>query len=274
MGMTSFLDKTVLVTGGASGIGFLMGKKALERGAKHLVIWDIDEDQLIFAATNLSKLGFSVSTNFVDVSNPDLVSKAATQVLEQHGPIDILFNNAGIVVGKAFHEHSHVDISQTLGINTMGLMFVANAFLPEMMLQNSGNIINITSAAGLTPNPGMAVYAASKWAAVGWSESLRLELKMSNSAVKILNVMPSYINTGMFDGVKTPLMMPLLNPDIIVDKIIRAVERDKSHLKAPFMVKTTMFFRGILPTGVYDFVAGKIFKVYESMDTFKGRENE
>ncbi len=272
--MASFENKTVLVTGGANGIGFLMGKKALQKGAKHLVIWDINKEQLKVSADELSKLGYSVSTNVVDVSNADQVSLAATEVLATYGVVDILFNNAGIVVGKLFHEHSSADIERTIGINVNGLMYVANAFLSKMMEQKSGHIINITSAAGLTPNPGMTVYSASKWAAVGWAESLRLELKDSHPGINFLNVMPSYINTGMFDGVKAPLFMPLLDPDKITDKILRAIQQEKIHLKAPFMVKTTLFFRGVLPSSLYDFVAGKIFRVYESMSTFKGRNHE
>lgn len=272
--MSSFKEKTVLVTGAASGIGFLMGKKALIRGARHLVMWDINEDQLIHAAAQLTKKGFSVSTNIVDVSDPDQVLEAAMMVASQIGTIDILFNNAGVIVGKSFAEHTNDDIDRTMGVNTLGMMYVTNAFLPDMMNDNSGHIINITSAAGLTPNPGMAVYAASKWAAIGWSESLRLELKKSHPGVKVLNVMPGYINTGMFAGVKPPVMMPFLNADKISSKIIRFVERDKLHLKAPFLVKITTLVRGLLPTRLYDIVAGKVFKVYESMDTFIGRNHE
>tara|TARA_R110000868_G_scaffold306734_3_gene568113 strand:- start:39756 stop:40574 length:819 start_codon:yes stop_codon:yes gene_type:complete len=272
--MASFKNKTVLVTGGASGIGFLMGKKALQKGAKHLILWDINEDQLIFAANQLSKQGFSVSTNVVDVSSAEQVSSAALELLNHFEALDFLFNNAGIVVGKLFHQHTVEDIERTLGVNVNALMYVTNAFLSSMMDRDSGHIVNITSAVGLTPNPGMTVYAASKWAAVGWAESLRLELKDSHPGIHFLNVMPSYINTGMFAGVKTPLFMPLLDPHIITDKIIRSVEQEKIHLKAPFMVKTTLFFRGVLPTRLYDFVAGKIFRVYESMNTFKGHGNE
>lgn len=272
--MTSFENKTVLVTGAANGIGFLMGKKALLKGAKHLVMWDVNEDALINAASSLSKNDFSVSTNVVDVSNAEQVHQAAQEVLKEIGKVNILFNNAGIVVGKAFHEHSVKDIDRTIDINTKGLMYVAHAFLPAMMEAGSGNIINITSAAGLTPNPGMTVYAASKWAAVGWAESLRLEVQKTHPGIKFLNVMPSYIDTGMFAGVKAPRLMPFLDQDVITSKIIRYVEKERIHLKAPFMVKTTLFFRGILPSKVYDFVAGKVFKVYESMETFKGRAHE
>ncbi|MEX2364929.1 MAG: SDR family oxidoreductase [Balneolaceae bacterium] len=272
--MSSFKNKVVLVTGGASGIGYLMGAKALERGAKKLVIWDINEDRLLKAAATLTSQGHSVTTQLVDVSNADQVLSASSEILEQEKSIDFLFNNAGIVVGKKFEHHSMAEIKKTMAINSAGLMYVARAFLPAMLTNDEGYIINIASAAGLTPNPGMTVYAASKWAAVGWSESLKLELELSNKNIKILTVMPSYINTGMFAGVKAPLLTPLLDPDRIAEKIISAVEHDKSRLREPFMVKLTPFIRGVLPAKLYDFVAGKIFGVYDSMNTFLGRNQE
>ena len=270
--MKTFDNKIVLVTGGAGGLGYIMGKKALYRGARHLILWDIDEDHLLFAAEQLTQKGFSVSTQVVDVSNPEQVEDAANTALSEYEKVDFLFNNAGIIVGKKFHKHTVQDIHRTIDINVKGLMFVAGAFLPSMLKKDSGHIINITSAAGLTPNPGMTVYAASKWAAVGWAESLRLELKETHPGIKFLNVMPSYIDTGMFAGVKPPLLMPFLNASLFADRIIRAVEQEKIQLKAPFLVKTTLLFRGLLPTSIYDFVAGKIFRVYDSMNTFKGKD--
>ncbi|MEX0720163.1 MAG: SDR family oxidoreductase [Balneolaceae bacterium] len=272
--MSSFKNKVVLITGGASGIGYLMGAEALHRGAKKLVIWDIDEDKLLKAAKTFSNEGFSVTTNLVDVSNAEQVQQAADEILRELESIDLLFNNAGVVVGKKFEDHSMSDIKRTMDINSCGMMYAARAFLPAMLKVNKGYIINIASAAGLTPNPGMAVYAASKWAAVGWSESLKLELEQTAKSVKVLTVMPSYINTGMFAGVNTPLFTPLLDPHDIVTRIMNAVERGKSRLREPFMVKLTPFFRGVLPANIYDFVAGKIFGVYNSMDTFLGRNQD
>lgn len=272
--MATFKGKTVLVTGGAGGIGFLMGRKALDRGAAHLIIWDINEDSLSAASETLSKEGYSVSTYRVDVSDSEQVINAAMAVVTEHSHVDILFNNAGIIVGKPFHKQCPETIRKTMGVNTLGLMYVTNAFLPSMMESGSGHIINITSAAGLTPNPGMTVYAASKWAAVGWAESLRLEVTKSYPEIKFLNVMPGYIDTGMFEGVTAPLFMPLLKPDKITTKILNCVEKEKKQLKAPFMVKLTRLFQGLLPLTVFDFVAGKIFGVYRSMDTFKGRPHE
>ena len=269
--MTTFKNKKILVTGGACGIGFLMGKKALERGAKHLVIWDINEDSMLQAASKLSKKGYSVSTNVVDVSNTEDVGNTFQSVIAEIGTIDILINNAGIIVGKPFYKLTTQEIDRTIEINTLGLMYVALAALPAMIEQHSGFIVNIASAAGLTPNPGMSVYTASKYAVVGWSDSLRLELLRHHPGIKVLTVMPGYINTGMFAGVKPPLFMPFLNPDKISAKILNAVEKDKIVLRTPFMVKLTPFLRGVLPISLYDLLAGRLFKVYDSMNTFIGR---
>lgn len=268
--MSSFKDKVVLVTGGASGIGLLMGRKALIKGAKHLVIWDINPDLMQEASSSLASEGFSVTTQLVDVSNPIEVNEASAKTLTDHDKVDILFNNAGIIVGKPFHEHSSEDIARTVGVNQLALMYVTNAFLPRMMQTNSGHIVAITSSAGLTPNPRMVVYVSSKWGAIGWVESLRLELKMSHPGIKFTNVMPGYIKSKMFSGVTPPRLMPLLDPDIITNKIIKSVERNKTTLKAPWLVKITTLARGLLPQSWYDFVASKIFRVYTSMDTFKG----
>lgn len=268
--MSTFKDKVVLVTGGASGIGYLLGKKSLEKGADHLIIWDINSDLLEDAYTKLSEYGYNVSTQKVDVSNPMEVEHAAALTLQKFDMVNILFNNAGIIVGKPFHKHTSEEIAKTVGVNQLALMYVTNAFLPHMMNTNSGHIVAITSSAGLTPNPGMVVYVSSKWGAVGWVESLRLELKRSHHGIKFTNVMPGYIATKMFTGVTSPLCMPLLDPDKITNKIISYVERNKTTLKAPALVKITTLARGLLPQTWYDFVAEKIFKVYTSMDTFKG----
>jgi hypothetical protein len=229
---------------------------------------------MVIAKEQLSKEGYSVSTKKVDVSDSKRVIEAAMEELDRRPHIDILFNNAGIVVGKPFSKQCPQQIDKTMGVNAMGMMYVTNAFLPSMMEFGAGHIINITSAAGLTANPGMTVYSASKWAAVGWSESLRLEVSKTHPDIKFLNVMPSYIDTGMFEGVTPPLFMPLLKPDKITTKIIRYIEKDKKQLKAPFMVKLTRLFQGFLPLPVFDFVAGRIFGVYKSMDTFKGRKDD
>lgn len=105
----SFQGKKVLVTGGASGIGKIMARKALEKGAADLVLWDINPQGLTQALGELASIGGKVHTYKVDVSKLEEVQAAAQQTLSDVGHIDVLINNAGIVVGKNFHEHTHTD---------------------------------------------------------------------------------------------------------------------------------------------------------------------
>lgn len=273
--MSSFKSKTVLVTGGASGLGKLMAKKALQRRAKSVILWDIDEIKLNETTAAFEKKGYTVHPYIVDVSNKEDIDWAAQDVLANIGEVDILFNNAGIVAGsKRFVEHTDRDMQATMDINVLGVMRVAKAFLPAMLQQGFGHIINIASAAGLVANPNMSVYAASKWAVIGWSESLRLEMETDAPNVKVLTVTPSYINTGMFEGVKPPLLTPMLDPEEFVERVMKGIERNEINLKAPFVVNALPILKGVLPTRIFDVVAGDIFGVYKSMDTFKGKGKE
>lgn len=272
--MTQIKNRCVLITGGASGIGKLIAKRCLEQRAYKVILWDINEVNLLKTKSQFANLGYNVDVEVVDVSNLEDIERAAKIAKDTYTTIDILFNNAGIVVGKPFVEHSHRDISKTININTSALMHIAKEFLPDMIDQSEGHIINLASASGLIANPNMSVYAASKWAVIGWSESVRLEMERGKTGVNITTVMPSYISTGMFDGAKSPFMTPILTPEYIVDKIMEAVKNNEIILQEPFMVKSVPILKGILPQRVFDFVAGKIFGVHNTMDDFKGRPQE
>jgi short-subunit dehydrogenase len=268
--MTTFRNKIVLITGGAHGIGKLLGEKSLREGAAELVIWDINEQSLKESATDFRSMGFrNVHTFQVDVSNVKSIEGAATRVLLEVGNVDILFNNAGIVVGKKFRDHTVSDIENIIAVNIAGVMHVARVFLPDMLRQGSGHIINISSASAFIGNPKMSVYASSKWAVLGWSESLRLELQQEPGDIQVSTICPSYIHTGMFNGVKAPLLFPILSPEEITDKIMKAVKQNEAIVKAPDNVNLVPVLKGILPTRVFDFFAEKL-GVYHSMEDFSG----
>ncbi|MDX5421984.1 MAG: SDR family oxidoreductase [Hymenobacteraceae bacterium] len=269
--MTQIRNSTLLITGGASGIGRLMGLKSLQQQADRLVIWDINPQNLQQVTAELTAQGYQVFPYEVDVSDEADVQQAAERVKQQVGVPDILINNAGIVVGKPFAAHSFAEIKRTLDINVFGVMAVTRAFLPDMIRRGSGHIVNIASAASLLPNPRMSVYAASKWAVLGWSESLRLELEALKKDLHVTTVTPSYIGTGMFAGVKAPLLTPILKPEAIADAILDAVHKNKIMLRRPAIVHLLPVLRGILPTRIFDLIVGRGFNVYTSMDQFAGR---
>lgn len=269
--MTQISGSIVLITGGASGIGKIMGRKCLQRGASQLVIWDLNPTLLEQTITEFTAEGFTVSGAIVDVSDAVAVQQAATQVLNEIGAPTIVINNAGIVVGNTFQGHSYRDIERTLAINTAGPMYVTKAFIDAYIVRGSGHFVNIASAASLTPNPRMSVYAASKWALLGWSESLRLELEQQGKDLHVTSVTPSYINTGMFTGARGPLLTPILDPEVISEAIVQAIVANKIIVRKPAIVHLLPLFRGLLPTRVFDFIVGRIFNVYTSMDQFTGR---
>lgn len=270
--MSRIKDSTVLITGGASGIGKLMGGLCLQEGAKRLIIWDIDRRKAeSFSAELLSK-GFEVHTYPVDVRNVDEIVAAANDIKQKFGAVDILFNNAGVIAGnKPFYQNTHRDIDFTMSINADALMHVALEFLPGMIEQKKGHIVNISSAAGILAVPKMAVYVASKHAVIGWGESIRIELEAISKDLHVTTITPSYISTGMFEGVHSPLV-PILKPENAARKIIAGVKKNKIYVRMPLIVYAVPMLKGILPQRWLDVVAGKWFGFHKSMDHFKGKQ--
>ena len=266
-----FIGKKLLITGGASGIGKIMARKSLERGISHLVIWDINEEALAKTKEEFQQFSISTSTYKVDVSNLDEIKINAQRIRTEVGKIDILINNAGIVVGKYFHENTHQDIQKTMLINSNAPMHIALEFLPEMIKENSGAICNIASSAGLISNPKMAVYAASKWAVNGWSDSLRLEMEQLKKNISVTTIMPFYINTRMFDGVKSKIV-PILEPEPTAERIIKSIENKTKILAMPLPYWFIRLSQGILPLPIYDWVMDNVFGVYDTMKYFTGRK--
>ena len=208
------------------------------------------------------------------MSSNDTVVNTYKRVLEDCGEVDILINCAGIVTSnKTFDQMSADEITRTININTIAPMFVAHAMLPGMLSRNRGHICTITSAGGMLSNPKMSVYAASKWGATGWSDSVRIELQEMKSKVRITTVAPYYINTGMFDGVKSPII-PILKPEYVSRKVLRAIEKNKNFAGIPFGFHFIRFWQAFLPTRVFDFFFGKVFGIYHAMDQFTGRTKE
>ena len=266
-----FRNKSVLITGGCSGIGKIIARKSLERGVKKLIIWDINEEALVKIKQEFSGIGGDIFTYKVDVFNLDEIKINAQKVRTEVGKIDVLINNAGIVVGKYFHEHTHEQIEKSMNINSNALMHIGLEFLPGMMAENSGAICNIASSAGLISNPKMSVYAASKWAVVGWSDSLRLEMEQLGKNISVTTIMPFYINTGMFDGVKSKLL-PILEPEPTAEKIIKSIENKTKMLAMPMPYWFIRFSQGIMPIPLFDWVMKNIFGVYDTMKDFRGRK--
>jgi short-subunit dehydrogenase len=264
-----FKDNSVLITGGASGIGKIMARLLLEHGAK-VIIWDIDESKTTAVISELSALGVIVGYT-VDISSKKQIKDTAKKVKQTFGGIDILINNAGIIIGDYFHQHNTSNILKTMDVNAIAPMVITSEFLQEMLAKNSGHICNIASSGGLISNPKMAVYAASKWALIGWSDSLRLEMKQLKKNIIVTTILPYYISTGMFEGVRSKI--PILNPETTALKIIKAIEKNKKMVTIPgYIYRFTRFAQAILPFNMFDWFAGSVLGIYSTMEHFTGRK--
>ena len=268
----------ILITGAAGGMGRMYAERAVDEGAASVVLWDRDAPALARTADELGgrSRGRTVVRSYaVDVSELGAIAKTAHKVRRDVGNPDVLINNAGIVRGNRFFWETDAgdDIRPTMLVNALAPMYVAREFLPAMIASGRpARVVNIGSAAGTLANPRMAVYAASKAALNGWSDSLRLELlQAGHPHVTVTTVTPSYVSTGMFRGARGPLLAPVLEPDVVVDRVWRAMLAGRPLVELPASVRLSRALRALLPTRVFDRVVGDGFGVYRSMEAFRGR---
>jgi len=235
------------------------------------MLWDRDKAALDRAALGLlARYPGKVAAAVVDVSESTAVRRAAASGCPKG--VDVLVNNAGIVTGGKFVDVPDERDRAAIDVNLMAAIWTTKAFLPGMIERRRGHVVNIASAAGLLGTPYMAPYNASKWGLIGLTESLKAEMReLGHREIKFTLICPSYVDTGMFAGVKSPLLTPLLAPSNLVDKAYRAFKRDKFRLLEPFVVKTIPFLHGAMPLSWFEWISRSI-GVAKSMENWKGRD--
>lgn len=268
--MTTIGTRHALITGGACGIGRLVAERLAGMGAQ-VTVWDLDEAAIDVAVQDIRSRGGQARGYVCDVSDPGAVAGTASRVLDEAGPVDILVNNAGVVSGRYLLELTDDQIERTFKVNVLALFWVTRAFLPTIMERGFGHIVTVASAAGLIGSRKETDYAASKHAAVGFNESLRMELRTLAPGVKTTVVCPYYVDTGMFEGVRTrfPLLLPILKQEKVAGRIVRAIQFDRAQVLMPWMVRTLPALR-LLPVPAFDMLAD-FFGVNACMDDFVGR---
>lgn len=269
--MTALHNKHVLVTGGASGIGRLLVLGCARVGAA-VTVWDLDAEGAGRVALEALEAGASAARAYAcDVSDREQVYARAAEVRDEAGDVDVLVNNAGVVSGRPLLELPDERIERTFAVNTLALFWTTKAFLPAMKARGSGHVVTVASAAGLIGTARETDYAASKFAAVGFNEALRQELRRSGGGIRTTVVCPYYVDTGMFEGVKTrfPLLLPVLKEQQVADRVLKAIRRNQPQVQMPAMVSTLPMMR-MLPVWAFDQLAD-FFGLNNAMDAFTGR---
>ena len=245
------MPRVAIVTGGTSGIGRALSAALVRRGDS-VVLTGTDGARATRVAGDLAGVGPGrASAAALDVRDRAAVAALVTDTVERHGRLDLLFNNAGVGIGGPVEELTVAHWDRAIDVNLRGVVHGVDAAYPVMLRQGSGHIVNTASVAGLLPNPRFAPYAASKWAVVGLSLSLRGEA--APHGVRVSVVCPGGVDTPMLDK-GMPADLPrvptveradvravitelsgghLYSADALAADVLRGVDRDRAIIVAP-----------------------------------------
>lgn len=222
--------RTVVVTGGARGIGFATAKALLVRGAL-VVIGDRDAGALRDAVAELSRAG-AVLGYPLDVADRDsFVDFLSLAKSGSDGGIDVLINNAGVMPVGSFTDQPAQAIRSALEVNLYGVLNGCQLVLPEMLTRRRGHIVNIASMAGVMAIPGQVVYAATKFGVVGLSVALADEF--ASHGVQVTVVLPPFTRTDLIAGTKASGVGRPVEPDVVAAAIVGALDKPRTQVSVP-----------------------------------------
>lgn len=263
--MKTFNNKVAAVTGAGSGIGQQLALLLAKQGC-HLSLSDINEQGLAKTVELLKDSKVRVTTKKLNVADRDAMREWAEETVQQHGSVNMIFNNAGVALGSTVEGASYDELEWIVGINFWGVVYGTKEFLPLIKQTGDGHIINISSLFGLTAQPTQSAYNATKFAVRGFTESLRQELDIENCGVSALCVHPGGIRTNiandarMNDSLRSLGMNPeksartfnkllRIPPEEAAREILNAVQKDKRRVLIGNDAKSLDMIQRILPTG-------------------------
>ncbi|MNH79444.1 putative oxidoreductase SadH [compost metagenome] len=264
--MKNFKNKVAAITGAGSGIGQQLAILLAKQGC-HLSLSDINEKGLQQTVELLKPYStITVTTKKLDVSDREAVKQWAQETVQDHGSVNLIFNNAGVALGSTVEGATYEDLEWIVGVNFWGVVYGTKEFLPFIKQTQDGHIINISSLFGLTAQPTQSAYNATKFAVRGFTESLRQELDIEKSGVSSLCVHPGGIRTNiaksakMSDSLNSLGMDPTKSiqnfdkllrtpPEEAASQILQAVLKNKRRLLIGSDAKILDVFQRVFPTG-------------------------
>jgi NAD(P)-dependent dehydrogenase (short-subunit alcohol dehydrogenase family) len=222
---TDLRDKVIAITGAARGIGFTTATLLHERGAR-VAIGDIDGDAVGKAGADLGCPAFEL-----DVTSAESFRDFLDRVEKEHGPLDVLVNNAGIMPVGPISSYGPAMIRRNFEINLIGVATGSMLAAERMVARGSGHIVNIASVAGRLPVPGLTIYNGAKAGVLAFSEALNLEL--GDRGVRVSTVSPTFTRTALISGIQTNKLIRTIDPDTVAARVMRTIEKPKVHATAP-----------------------------------------
>ncbi len=263
--MKNFKNKVAAITGAGSGMGQQLAILLAKAGC-HVSISDVNEKGLAETVELVKPYNVRVTSKKVNVAKLEEVRAWAEETVQNHGSVNMIFNNAGVALGSTVEGSTYEDLEWIMGINYWGVVYGTKEFLPYLKKTGEGHIINTSSLFGLTAQPTQSGYNSTKFAVRGFTESLRQELDIENSGVSALSVHPGGIRTNiandarMSDSIKSMGMNPeksakafnkllRMPADEAAQQILDAVLKNKRRLLIGNDAKTLDLVQRILPTG-------------------------
>ena len=245
----NFENKVIVITGASSGIGEAAAEKFAKKGA-NLVLVARRKEKLEQVEKKLSKYSIKTMIQVCDVSDKEQVKQMSKKVIETFSKIDILVNNAGFVIYGKIKELSIEDIESQMKTNYFGTIYCTKSFLPYLLKQNSGHIVNVASVGGSFGVPGIASYCATKFAMLGFSEGLHHELHGTNVGITVVS--PIMVRTDLFDHPSFKNFTKhatgiSLNPETVANAIIKAANSSRLEIVVPSVVRIGIWFKQTFP---------------------------
>ncbi len=270
--MKKFDGRVAAITGAGSGIGRALAIDLAGRGA-HLALADIDEVGLAETAGRCEGAGVKVTTRRLDVADRDAVEAWADAAVEDHGQVNLIFNNAGVALAATIADMTYEDFEWLMNINFWGVVYGTKAFLPHLKAAGEGHIVNISSVFGLISIPSQSAYNAAKFAVRGFTDALRIELDIEKCGVSSTTVHPGGIKTNIARNARVDETLAaqaggadsardqfdkiaLTSPERAARQILTAVTLNRRRaLIGPDAVAFDILSR--LPAGIYQWVLAK-----------------
>lgn len=247
--MKKLNGKIILITGASSGIGRQTFIDISKLEPKAIIIVSRSYEKLKKIAEEVNSKS-EILIHPCDISKKESVLEMSKIVLNKFGKIDILINNAGIGIYGYLKDQTIEDIERVTNTNYFGMVYCTKAFLNSMIDNKSGKIINVASLAASFGIPKMAPYCASKFAMLGFSESLSYELR--NSGINVTVVSPVAVRTNFFDNKSFEGKMPhklgyILDPKTVSKAIISAITSNRVEIVVPFFTRGAVWIKHTIP---------------------------